>query len=193
MQHGTGWLCHGASHSSGRIATEPEHSHQALLRTSERHTQLFKADRGIDIVAHRRTAGVGVATQQSLHRFLEQPPRKARVARARTVHRKCMVDAIVTIAADFRGVGGIGSADGFDVLGIHVEYWMLVLLVLVVGATIVGKLSGQLEISVAQRSDQVSFRRRSLGPMHCNALLSQGVSAILLVLLPARVCKRGSF
>jgi hypothetical protein len=32
--------------------------------------------------------------------------------------------------------------NGFNVLGVHVQYWMLLLLVLVVGATIVGLRSG---------------------------------------------------
>jgi hypothetical protein len=32
--------------------------------------------------------------------------------------------------------------DGFDVFGVHVQYWMLAVLMMVVGATIVGIRSG---------------------------------------------------
>ena len=63
-----------------RIAVRTEHAHQALGRLFGQSAQLLKPDRGVDVVAQHRLAGVHITRQQALDTLLEQLLTEGRIA-----------------------------------------------------------------------------------------------------------------
>ena len=63
-----------------RIAVGTEHAHQALGRLLRQPAEFLKSDRGIDVVAQNRLAGVHIPRQQALDTLLEQLLTEGRIA-----------------------------------------------------------------------------------------------------------------